>query len=672
MTEVAEIVKGDESRPKGDYRISTIIAVRLCLLSLALLLASISTTFGKERGEGVNSGIYYFVAIFFWICALSAIWVKIRGHSNFFAIFQLLIDSVLITGIIYYTGGVISPFLFLYIPLVMFASFSFSLRTALWVSAASIGSYALLAAGLGYAVIPPADGDPRGMPLAGVLQQIGGLALASPLTAVFTSYLNRRAHVSEAFARESRETIQELNQRERMLIEEFPDAVIVTDMDFNIRALNAAGEKLFGVSEEGALRQSIQSVVSLRAGVLKLASIGDPFFGLKREVEIVEGDSSLRLQYFERVLRTDEGKESGIVFIFQDVTRLRSVEEQLEMQERMAYFLVEDQTPPSQLLMGFVGESKIMQKVATLIERVAPSDATVLITGESGTGKEVVARAIHALSPRSDRPFIAVNCGAISENLLESELFGHKKGAFTGALVDHQGLIRKAEGGTLFLDEIGEMPLHLQVKLLRVLQERTLRPVGSDVDMPVNVRVVTATNRNLRREIEQGRFREDLYYRLNVINIALPPLRDRSEDVPLLIKSFMKRGRPDGNLPVIHPTAMQILLGYSYPGNVRELENIIERALVLGGDVILPEHLPESMKEGGPVRGGGTRTSIIELEGISFPMDLDKVLSELEKQYLLLALERCNGGKKQAAQLLGINFRSFRYRLQKFGLSEEL
>lgn len=669
---IADNQRGALPGDPTEYRIRTIIALRLCLLSIALLSASISTTLSRERGDVVHAEIYYFVALFFSICAASALWVKVRGHSIAFAVLQLFVDAVLITGIIYYTGGIISPFLFLYIPLIMFASVVFSLKIAVWVALVSIGSYALLAAGLNLRVISPAYGVSQSMPPLGILQQIVGLLFASLLAVAFTLYLHRRAHISEAIARESHETIQELSQRERMLIEEFPDAVIVTDMDFNIRALNAEGQKLFGVTETNALGKPIQSVVSLRSGVLKLASIGDPFFGLKREVEIPEGVDSLRLKYFERVLKTDEGKESGIVFIFQDVTRLRSVEEQLEMQERMAYLLIEDQTPPSQLLVGFVGESKIMQKVATLIERVAPTDATVLITGESGTGKEVVARAIHALSPRASKPFIAVNCGAISENLLESELFGHKKGAFTGALVDHQGLVRKAEGGTLFLDEIGELPLHLQVKLLRVLQERTIRPVGSDSDIPVNVRVVTATNRNLRREIELGRFREDLYYRLNVINITLPPLRERGEDVPLLIKSFMRRGRPDGNIPVIHPTAMQILLDYSYPGNVRELENIIERALVLGGDAILPEHLPDSMRE----RDGRTRTpmktTVVELEGVSFPMELDKVLGELEKHYLMLALQRSNGAKKQAAQLLGINFRSFRYRLQKFGLGEEI
>jgi two-component system response regulator PilR (NtrC family) len=329
---------------------------------------------------------------------------------------------------------------------------------------------------------------------------------------------------------------------------------------------------------------------------------------------------------------------------------------------------------------GFVGESAVMQRVFTLIERVARVDATVLISGESGTGKELVARAIHLGSERSDGPFVPVNCGAIPENLIESELFGHRKGAFTGADHDAIGLFRRADGGTIFLDEIGELPLSLQAKLLRVLQDKRVRPVGGETDIPIQLRVVAATNRNLRNEVKAGRFREDLYYRLNVVNVALPPLRERREDIPPLVNSLLRTFATGGApLPVVPPATMQHLMAYDYPGNVRELENILERALVFGGEVLLPEHLPDFVRDRSASEAEQSQsaprypeTTIIETDqAIEFPLNLDLILAETERRYLELALVRTNGAKKKAADLLGLNFRSFRYRLQKFNIAAD-
>ncbi len=312
-----------------------------------------------------------------------------------------------------------------------------------------------------------------------------------------------------------------------------------------------------------------------------------------------------------------------------------------------------------------------MSQLFKMVDRVAQSTANVLVLGESGTGKELVAKAIHSGSGNGHKPFVPVNCGAIPENLIESELFGHKKGSFTGAESDHIGLFRQAEGGTIFLDEIGELPLQMQTKLLRALQEKRVRPVGSSTDVPINVRVVSATNRNLKDEVKEGRFREDLYYRLNVISITLPALRERKEDIPLLVHAILERLVPDGARPILPPASVQALMNYSYPGNVRELENILERAVVLGGQVVLPEHLGEAGKASSNTIAPLRETQIIVDETIQFPVNLDDILSNVERKYLQLAMEKSSGSKKKAANLLGINFRSFRYRLQKFGINEE-
>jgi two-component system response regulator PilR (NtrC family) len=319
-----------------------------------------------------------------------------------------------------------------------------------------------------------------------------------------------------------------------------------------------------------------------------------------------------------------------------------------------------------------------------MIERVAVSDATILIGGESGTGKEVAARAIHARSPRRDKPFVAINCGAIPEHLIESELFGHVRGAFTGAVTDRAGCFRGADGGTIFLDEIGDLPLHLQVKLLRVLQERVFRPVGSETSVAVNVRILAASNRDLNSEVAAGAFREDLFYRLNVITIELPPLRDRREDIPLLIRHFLRQFSDlhDRKVSRLSVGAGRVLLQHRFPGNVRELENIIEHAVALcDGDGATEEHLPpylfnsngaraESASE--PVMSQSTRawTAPSPPTAVSSSVDLERDLADYEKAILLRALEQAGGVKKRAAELLGINYRSLRHRLQKYGLSE--
>lgn len=316
---------------------------------------------------------------------------------------------------------------------------------------------------------------------------------------------------------------------------------------------------------------------------------------------------------------------------------------------------------------GFVGKSRVMRELYTLIEKVAPSDANVLITGESGTGKELAARALHAQSLRSDGPFIGVNCSAIPDTLMESELFGHKKGAFTGAIADKPGLFELAEHGTLFFDEIGDLPLLLQAKLLRVLQEREFRRVGGSEARKTDVRVVAASNRNLDEQLTEGSFREDLFYRLNVIMLRIPPLRERLEDIPLLVAHFFrKHAGPEAHDPFVTPEALKALLAYPFPGNVRELENLVERCTVLGASLLDLSTLPPHLLAAAPAPGVGA-SPVLPEEGVN----LEQYLDALERHYLTSSLERAHGVKKRAAELLGLTFRSFRYRLAKFGMDDE-
>jgi len=319
---------------------------------------------------------------------------------------------------------------------------------------------------------------------------------------------------------------------------------------------------------------------------------------------------------------------------------------------------------------AMVAKSPAMLKVFQLITRAAPSSSSVLITGESGTGKELVARAIHNLSPRKNRPFVTLNCGGIPENLLESELFGYEKGAFTGATISKKGLFQAADKGTIFLDEIGELPLPLQAKLLRVVQQKTFTPLGSSKEITVDVRIVAATNRNMEEEVMKGNFREDLYYRLNVINIHIPPLRERPDDIPLLVQYFLEKYSKENNKTVqgISSFAIQALVEYPFPGNVRELENIIERSVALSTSrLILPESLSLARakhKKEKQHHDDLPQTFILPQHGI----DLDGYLAKIEKSLLTQALEKTSGNKTEAAKLLGLNLRSLRYRLAKYEL----
>lgn len=317
---------------------------------------------------------------------------------------------------------------------------------------------------------------------------------------------------------------------------------------------------------------------------------------------------------------------------------------------------------------NLLGESDAMKRVYDLIKKTAPTRTNVLIYGESGTGKELVARAIHFNSSRKDKPFVTVNCGAIPESLIESELFGHMKGAFTGSVSNKQGLFEAANKGTIFLDEIGELPLTMQVKLLRVIQERNFMRVGGTEAIEVDVRIIAATNRNLEDEVRNGKFREDLFYRLNVIQLVLPPLRTRKTDIPLLAEHFLKKYARETQKDVrrISSKAMELLMGYEYYGNVRELENIIERSVALEmGQEIQPESLPGNVLHPEKKRKESFNAKEAEQKLADGGIALDSLVDAFEKDLLLKALERTHGSRSRAAKLLGISNRSMRYRLKK-------
>lgn len=330
--------------------------------------------------------------------------------------------------------------------------------------------------------------------------------------------------------------------------------------------------------------------------------------------------------------------------------------EQLRALVKSALRLPGAQADNGDPLQSLIGESAAMQQVRAMIEKLARSQAPIYISGESGSGKELAARLIHTRSARSASPFVPVNCGAIPENLMESEFFGYRKGAFTGADADREGFFQAASGGTLFLDEVADLPLLMQVKLLRAIQEKKVRKVGCVTEEAVDVRIICATHRNLRDCVDKGSFRQDLYYRLNVIELRMPPLRERTEDIAPLVESFLRRLTGD-QPPPFSGAALKALEQYSFPGNVRELENILERATALSsGESIEADDLhlePEEM--GGEAVGRGSET-------------LDDYLNRLERQAILEALQKTEGNRTAAARLLGVTFRSMRYRLERLGI----
>ena len=451
------------------------------------------------------------------------------------------------------------------------------------------------------------------------------------------------------------------------------DAILTLDPELRVLNLNRAGQEMLGLKEGDVVGKPVAEILRGQLWdphglIAETLRSGEPARG--RENLLLRSDGNeVRAQLTTSRLYERDGRVGGAVVVLRDVTHLRELEVRLESRSR---------------LLGIVGRGHVMQEIFGLIEEVAPTDSTVLIHGESGTGKELVADAIHRSSRRQAGPFVKVNCSALSEGLLESELFGHVKGAFTGALHDRKGRFELADQGTLLLDEVGDLPERIQVKLLRVLQEREIERVGDNRVRKVDVRILAATHRPLRELVEKGAFRQDLYYRLNVIPIHVPPLRERREDIPDLAAEFLRSlGKRMGkSIERITPEALRVLMDHRWPGNVRELRNAIEHAAVkCRGSVLLLEDLPRELIEesvgivrlargarerGGLREGSRGRAARREMTG-SVATSLER-RAEREREEILEALERTAWKRGEAAKLLGVDRSTLWRRMRKLGI----
>lgn len=594
----------------------------------------------------------------------------------FFAHLQVNFDVLLVTGIVLITGTIESPFPFLYNLAVMNGAILLFYRGALTTAAFSSLCYVGLM--LWSYFLSYRTGGSISESL------VMGLTLNVPtffIIAFLGGYLARRRREAEQLLSEKQKAYLDLEALKEALVEGVGSGVAITDLKGEINYFNTQAQNLISLKDEAVIGKKLTSV---------FPGLTYNFDGLDKQKRVVLNDFSYagppqghdkRLRLTLAPLSNPAQQPIGFVAIFEDITKQKEMEEKVRLEEELrkarAQELTDDTSDEAKRAFrfeGVIGHGGGVGKIYHLIQKVAATSTNVLIAGESGTGKELVARAIHFNGPRKEHPFVAVNCGAIPEGLIESELFGHVRGAFTGAVSDHMGLFKQADGGSIFLDEVGDLPTNLQVKLLRVLQEKSFTPVGGTKQFKVDVRVISASNKDLRKEMDKGRFREDLFYRLNVVQITLPPLRGRKEDIPALTHHFIRKfaGALNKQIEEISSEALVYLMNYSYPGNIRELENMIEHAMAVTDKGMITEvDLPSHVK-GVPI------TEELEMFEKTAPggsdvffdkgMSLDEELATHEKCLLLGALKRSDGVQKKAAELLGINYRSFRHRLEKYGL----
>ncbi len=677
---MSSLAQNQTERLRGRLKWFLLFRVLLASVFLGALALVYLRSDGVRYAISINL-LQLGIALTYALTIMSAVFLLRLKRLVRFAYLQVTFDILLTTAVIFVTGGSDSPFGFLYSLVVINAAMLLSTPGAIVAASTSSIAYAGLTVLLASGAIARPEYPFRPAPLD--LQFSLRFAITNVtyfVIAFLASSLTRRLHETEQLLEKREAERDRLASLHEALARHIGSALITTDCEGRISSLNQIAEELTGAPaatmvgvDIGAVFAPLRQSASGRLQFLQSSSSVQPTEFQHR----TEHGRELHLRCSAVMLQDTYRNLIGALYILQDITALRQLEERLQSHgdgSSVEEIVVDDAPSPD----GLTGSSPEMTHVREFIEKVARSDATLLITGESGTGKELVARAVHARSARGDRPFVAVNCGAIPENLIESELFGHVKGAFTGAVADRAGLFRMADGGTIFLDEIGDLPLPLQVKLLRILQERTFTPVGADKHVTVDVRVIAATNRDLSQEVRLKRFREDLFYRLNVLALELPPLRQRRQDIPPLVRRFLRQasdlhGKRVERLSVTASRRLQI---YEYPGNIRELENIIEHAVALcDGETVHEQHLPEyvlkartSDEPDAPMPPHNrvvppARPATVEMD------NLEENLASYERTILLRALQEAGGVKKRAAELLGINYRSFRHRLQKYGLS---
>ncbi len=609
------------------------------------------------------------------ISIASALVLPYVPDLGFFAYLQVDFDVVLITGIIWLTGDFTSPFPFLYNLAVMNGAILLFYRGAFFTAGFSSLCYV--------ALLRWSSAFDDGSSLAVSWSQLMpvGLNIGSFFAiAGLGGFLASKLSETETLLKKKHTDYQELEALKETLLQGVGSGVAITDADGCINYFNSQAQNLTSLQEASVKGKKLNQIFPGLTHSFNGAEAGRGVLTAEIIFTAPQGNQK-QLRLTLAPLSNASEQLVGYVSIFEDISKQREAEEKLRLEDELRRAREFDLEPrPAGVddgefyFEGILGKGRGIEKIYHLVQRVARNNTNVLITGESGTGKELIARAIHLNGSRKNMPFVAVNCGAIPETLIESELFGHARGAFTGAVAEHLGLFKQADQGTIFLDEVGELPLHLQVKLLRVLQEKAFTPVGGNKQVKVDVRVISATNRDLQKEMEDGRFRRDLFYRLNVVQIEMPPLRNRKQDVPGLAHYFMRKFAASHGKQVeeIASGALMHLMGYAYPGNVRELENIIEHAVAVANkNIVTEDDLPTH------VRGVPTNEEAELFEStapggadlfFSKGLSLDVELETHEKCILLGALKRANGVQKRAAEILGINYRSLRHRLEKYGL----
>ncbi len=666
---------GGDLRRRLEWFLLLRVGITTCLLGTAVWLYYYS--FG---GIDTSSGrvVLSAIAVIYFISLSSALLLSYVRNLTLFAYGQVVLDTLFITGIVLLTGGLDSPFSFFYNLSILNAAFLLYRHGALVAASLAALCYGGTIDLLYYKILPPTGFAPLSFlsvsPAPNLQLTIRLVVNLSSfyIIALLGSYLTQRLSQAETLLAERDLALGRLSSLYQGVIRTLDKGVLIADANGIIEYANGPIAEIVGSVPSALTGQLVEDILPK----LDLSQPSyTPFeFTFRREDSTTERTLRASLS----PLNDTYGNRFGALYSVQDVTSVKEMERGLREAEELERATVLEGPVELDSFAGLIGRSEAMRKVYRLITKVAECTTTVLITGESGTGKELVARAIHGKSPRAARSFVPVNCGAIPAALMESELFGHVKGAFTGAVSDRTGLFRQADGGTLFLDEVGELPLTLQVKLLRVLQDHEVVPVGGNKGARVDVRVLAATNKNLEKEVAAGRFREDLFYRLNVIRLALPPLREREGDLPLLLRQLISRfAEANGKtIDKISPLAMRALLDYPYPGNIRELENVIQLAVTMAeAETIqladLPARLQQDSAQFRPDLSvaGSPQSQSADPDFFSKGVSLDAELEAYEQNILRAALEKSGGIQKKAAEFLGINYRSLRHRLQKYNLS---